>query len=84
VIGQVFKELGLLEQWGSGIRRTIDTCREYGLPAPEMQEIGTHFRVTFNLSCEFRNAACAVNAHGIKLLAGAGGPAMDRQVSNQT
>jgi predicted HTH transcriptional regulator len=49
VIGRVFKELGLVEQWGSGIRRMIDTCRENGLPAPELLEIGTHFRVTFRL-----------------------------------
>jgi predicted HTH transcriptional regulator len=27
----------------------FDTCREYGLPAPDLQEIGTHFRVTFSL-----------------------------------
>jgi len=49
VIGRVFKELGLIEQWGSGIRRMIDTCQESGLPPPEFQEIGTHFRVTFRL-----------------------------------
>jgi predicted HTH transcriptional regulator len=52
VIGRVFKELGLIEQWGSGIRRMIDTCSESGLPAPEFQEIGTHFRVTFRLQGE--------------------------------
>jgi ATP-dependent DNA helicase RecG len=49
VLGRVFKELGLIEQWGSGIRRMIDTCRERGLPPPEFQEIGTHFRVTLAL-----------------------------------
>jgi ATP-dependent DNA helicase RecG len=49
VIGRVFKELGLIEQWGSGICRMIDTCRENGLPAPELLEIGTHFRVIFRL-----------------------------------
>jgi ATP-dependent DNA helicase RecG len=49
VIGRVFKELGLIEQWGSGIRRMIGNCREDGLPAPNLQEIGTHFRVTLRL-----------------------------------
>lgn len=49
VIGRVFKELGLIEQWGSGIRRMIDTCCEQGLTAPEFEELGTHFRVTFRL-----------------------------------
>jgi predicted HTH transcriptional regulator len=46
VIGRVFKELGLIEQWGSGIGRMIDTCRELGLPEPSFEEVGWHFRVT--------------------------------------
>jgi predicted HTH transcriptional regulator len=45
VIGRVFHELGLIEQWGSGIQRMTAACREAGLPAPVFQEIGTHFRV---------------------------------------
>jgi predicted HTH transcriptional regulator len=45
VIGRVFHELGLCEQWGSGIQRMIAACQEVGLPAPVFQEIGTHFRV---------------------------------------
>ena len=49
VIGRVLKELGLIEQWGSGIGRMIDSCREHGLPSPEFEEIATHFRVTFRL-----------------------------------
>lgn len=49
VIGRVFKELGLIEQWGSGIGRMIDSCREQGLPPPEFEEVSTHFRVTFRL-----------------------------------
>jgi predicted HTH transcriptional regulator len=49
VIGRVFRELGLIEQWGSGIGRMIDTCRSHGLPRPEFLEIGTHFRVIFRL-----------------------------------
>ena len=49
VIGRVFKEIGLIEQWGSGIGRMVDTCREHGLPPPEFEEVATHFRVTFRL-----------------------------------
>ena len=52
VIGRVFKELGLIEQWGSGIGRMIDACREHGLPAPEFEEVGTHFRVTLRLQAQ--------------------------------
>jgi ATP-dependent DNA helicase RecG len=46
VIGRVFRELRLIEQWGSGIQRMISACEEAGLLAPRFEEIGTHFRVT--------------------------------------
>lgn len=49
VIGRVFHELNLIEQWGSGIQRMIIACRETGLPEPELEEIGSGFRVTFRL-----------------------------------
>jgi hypothetical protein len=47
VIGRVFHELKLIEQWGSGIHRMINACRQAGLPEPEFEEIGSGFRVTF-------------------------------------
>lgn len=46
VIGRVFRELGLIEQWGSGIQRMTAACHDAGLPEPSFEEIGTHFRVT--------------------------------------
>lgn len=48
VIGRVFQELGLIEQWGSGIQRMISACHDHGLHAPRFEEIGTHFRVTIS------------------------------------
>jgi ATP-dependent DNA helicase RecG len=46
VIGRVFHELGLIEQWGSGIQRMTAACLDAGLAAPELEEIGLRFRVT--------------------------------------
>ncbi len=46
VIGRVFHELGLIEQWGSGIQRMTAACRSAGLALPDLEEIGTSFRVT--------------------------------------
>ncbi len=46
VIGRVFQELGLIEQWGSGILRMNAACRDAGLQAPLLEEIATRFRVT--------------------------------------
>jgi predicted HTH transcriptional regulator len=46
VIGRVFKELELIEQWGSGIHRMTTACRDAGMPDPIFEEIATQFRVT--------------------------------------
>jgi ATP-dependent DNA helicase RecG len=48
VMGRVFHELGLIEQWGSGIQRMTAACVDAGLPTPILEEIGTHFRVTLS------------------------------------
>lgn len=45
VIGRVFHELHLIEQWGSGIQRMMSASIDAGLPAPRLEELGTHFRV---------------------------------------
>ncbi len=46
VIGRVFRELELIEQWGSGLGRINGACRDAGLPPPRFEELGTNFRVT--------------------------------------
>ena len=46
VIGRVFQELRLVEQWGSGAQRMIAECRDAGLAAPVWEEIGNRLRVT--------------------------------------
>lgn len=38
VIANILKELGLIEQWGSGINRIINSCKEYGLASPKIEE----------------------------------------------
>lgn len=46
VIARVFRELNLIEQWGSGLQRIIDTCTEQGLEKPLFQDFNTEFKVT--------------------------------------
>lgn len=46
VIGRVFRELNLIEQWGSGLNRMIDICAEQGLVPPKFEEVDNFFRVT--------------------------------------
>lgn len=46
VIGRVFRELGLIEQWGTGMGRMIAACQDAGLQPPHFEEVGNSFRVT--------------------------------------
>lgn len=46
VLGRVFHELGIIEQWGSGIQRMTEACHSVGLAPPELEEISFRFRVT--------------------------------------
>jgi predicted HTH transcriptional regulator len=46
VIGRVFRELNLIEQWGSGLERMINICEQQGIPIPKFEELGNFFRAT--------------------------------------
>jgi predicted HTH transcriptional regulator len=46
VIGRVFRELKLIEQWGSGLQRIIETCKKMGLKEPIFEEENNQFRIT--------------------------------------
>jgi len=64
-IAHAFLRAGLIEAWGLGIRRMMDTCRELGNPTPRWRPDagGDGLRVTFPFSEAYR-AADAV-ARGI-------------------
>jgi ATP-dependent DNA helicase RecG len=46
VIGRAFKELKIIEQWGTGIKRMREACQQQGLQMPHFEEIFNQFRVT--------------------------------------
>ena len=68
VIGRVFKELGLIEQWGSGIQRMISDCSEMGLRHPDFAEIGRNFRVTIFTEPTGSSIFDEVDSHILRLL----------------
>ncbi|MEA1884265.1 MAG: ATP-binding protein, partial [Thermotogota bacterium] len=57
VIARVFKELGYIEQWGSGINRIINSCKQYELKTPLIKENGDSVEVNI-----FRKANSAGKA----------------------
>ncbi|HEX4839577.1 MAG TPA: ATP-binding protein [Rhabdochlamydiaceae bacterium] len=46
VIGRCFRELELIELWGSGLKRMISQCQKSGIVTPKFEELGHFFRVT--------------------------------------
>jgi ATP-dependent DNA helicase RecG len=50
VIARVFRELELIEQWGSGVRRIFHEAEVLGLPVPQIVELGMRVRVTIFLA----------------------------------
>ncbi|MEA2034092.1 MAG: helix-turn-helix domain-containing protein [Euryarchaeota archaeon] len=50
VIARVFRELDLIEQWGSGFRRMLKEAEELNLPEPVIEEIGMRVWVTVFLA----------------------------------
>ena len=47
VIARIFKELGFIERWGSGINRMINLCKNSNIREPEVRETGDSVSVIF-------------------------------------
>ena len=56
LIANIFSQMGLVEAWGSGIRRILGAATEYGLPVPKVDVFDDMFRVNL-----FRNVQNNVN-----------------------
>jgi len=50
VIARVFRELKLIEQWGSGVPRIFRETAESGFPEPSIVELGLRVRFVFPLA----------------------------------
>jgi ATP-dependent DNA helicase RecG len=48
VIARVFRELHLMEEWGTGYKRITETSKMTGYSYPTWEEIGTTIKVTFS------------------------------------
>jgi len=44
-IATIFAQMHIIDDWGTGIKKIIDGCRDYGIRDPEFIELGTFFRV---------------------------------------
>ena len=48
LIAMIFYDMGLIENYGSGIQRIFDKCHELGFPEPVFKELDGGFQVTFH------------------------------------
>jgi ATP-dependent DNA helicase RecG len=64
VIARVFRELGLMEKWGSGYKRMAEDCVVGGYPLPEWVELGPALRIVFRPHSEVEAADPADQGHG--------------------
>lgn len=46
IIARIFREAGIIEQWGSGIPRIREACEQKGLKTPEISENGMFVKLT--------------------------------------
>jgi ATP-dependent DNA helicase RecG len=74
VIARVLRELGMLEEWGTGYRRVMEDCRAGGYPEPEWQELGPALRVVFR-----PHAAAAAETTNVPINVPVNVPINDRQ-----
>jgi ATP-dependent DNA helicase RecG len=68
-IASIFKELELIEKYGSGVRRAIETCVAYGLPEPVYEATQGGMAVTVFKKVEESNNNGGVNGGVNSLLA---------------
>lgn len=45
-LARVFREAGIMEQWGTGVQRVYDQIAEAGLPEPHVEEVMDRLRFT--------------------------------------
>lgn len=48
-LARIFRDAGLIEQWGSGLNRVYSVIAKAGLPAPDIEEIVDRVRVTIHV-----------------------------------
>ena len=67
-IANIFSQMGLVEAWGSGIKRIFNAAKEYALPEPKIQEFDNMLRVelfrnSFPMASENKNIGGTSEKH---------------------
>lgn len=60
-IANVFNQMGLVESWGTGIRRIMEAAEEYELPMPRVQVFDDMFRINLYRKIPLENSIKSIN-----------------------
>lgn len=75
-LARIFREAGIMEQWGTGIQRVFEQVAQAGLPEPTIEEVIDRVRVTIHVLSH--NPADA-GKHGESLSRGTQSPSRSSQ-----
>ena len=62
-LARIFREAGIMEQWGTGVQRVFEQVAEVGLPEPIIEEVQDRVRVTIYVPSHAPQQAAA---HGTR------------------
>ena len=79
-IANVFNQMGLIEAWGTGVRRIRDEAARYGLREPEFIEMDDTFRINLyrNQISEIMNTEADIKSETVGEASGNSGKASER------
>lgn len=61
-LARIFREAGIMEQWGTGVQRVFEQVAEAGLPEPVIEEVQDRVRVTIYVPSHAPQHAAAAHA----------------------
>ncbi|WP_127841207.1 helix-turn-helix domain-containing protein [Actinomyces wuliandei] len=61
-LARIFREAGIMEQWGTGVQRVFEQVAEAGLPEPVIEEVQDRVRVTIQIPSHDPRHAAAIHA----------------------
>ncbi|PWF26539.1 helix-turn-helix domain-containing protein [Ancrocorticia populi] len=62
-LARIFREAGIMEQWGTGVQRVFEQIAEAGLPEPRIEEVMDRLRFTVYVPSHAPESSSATGEH---------------------
>ena len=67
-LARIFREAGIMEQWGTGVQRVFEQIAEAGLPEPRVEEVMDRLRFTVYVPSHAPEGPSATGEHQVNAL----------------